>query len=410
MNFEQALEQANLAMEEYSKKHSPIAEKNLAKVLDAMRELKISDSHLKGSTGYGYGDVGRDTLEEVFAKVFKAEEVLMRQQIVSGTHAISLALMSNLLPNDELLYVGEPYDTLQTTIGLNGHVPGSLMELGVTYREIDFDFDAPDANLIVNSISEKTKILAFQRSRGYNWRPAFKLDVLEKMIAAVKAKFPNVIIFVDNCYGEFVYDVEPIELGADMIAGSMIKNMGGGLAPCGGYIAGRADLIERAAARLTAPGIGKEVGPSLEPQKIFYQGLFYAPMVVHEALCSAEYTAALMDALGFEVSPKVGETRSDIVEAIKFGREDMLLAFIRGIQKYSPIDSYVRPDPWDMPGYSSQVIMASGAFIAGSSIELSADAPVIEPYITYFQGGISRFHGKIAVANTMKDMKEAGLF
>lgn len=400
---------ADETMQKFSLQHAPVVEKNFSKVLDAMRAARISENHLKGSTGYGYGDVGRDALEEVYAAVLGAEACLLRQQIVSGTHAISLALLGNLLPGDELLYVGSPYDTLQKIIGLQGETPGSLLESGVSYREVDFDFANPQAEQIVRAIGPKTRILAFQRSRGYAWRPALDIGLLRGLIAVVRQRYPQVIVFVDNCYGEFVGEEEPLQAGADLIAGSLIKNPGGGIAPCGGYIAGRKDLVERAAARLTAPGIGAEVGCSLMPQRVFYQGLFLAPQIVGEALCGAVFTAAIMENLGFEVSPRIGAVRADIVEAIKFGRRDLLLAFCRGIQKYSPVDSYARPDPWDMPGYTDQVIMASGSFVSGSSIELSADAPVREPYIAYFQGGLSRFHAKLAVCRTLQDMQDDGL-
>lgn len=414
MSITEAAALAEQTMQEFSLRHAAVAEKNFAKVLDAMRAAHISENHMKGSTGYGYGDVGRDALEEVYAKVLGAESCLLRQQIVSGTHAISLALLANLLPGDELLYVGTPYDTLQKIIGLQGETPGSLLESGALYREVDVNFnalsDAVQVQKIVDAIEPQTKILAFQRSRGYAWRPALNMDVLRDIIVAVRQRYPEIIVFVDNCYGEFVSDVEPLEVGADIIAGSLIKNPGGGIAPCGGYVAGRSDLVERAAARLTAPGIGAEVGCSLMPQRVFYQGLFLAPQIVSEALCGAVFTAAMLENLGFQVSPRPRDVRSDIVEAIQFGRRALLLEFCRGIQKYSAVDSYARPDPWDMPGYTDQVIMASGSFVSGSSIEISADAPVREPYIAYFQGGLSRFHAKIAVCRTMQDMQDAGLF
>lgn len=409
MSIKEAAVLAEQTMQEFSLRHAPIVEKNFARVLDAMREARISENHMKDSTGYGYGDVGRDALEEVYAAIFGAEACLLRQQIVSGTHAISLALLANLLPGDELLYVGSPYDTLQKIIGLHGETPGSLLESGALYREVDVDFNDLRADVIVDAIGPQTKILAFQRSRGYAWRPALDMEVLRGIIAAVRQRCPDIVVFVDNCYGEFVSDVEPIEVGADLIAGSLIKNPGGGIAPCGGYVAGRRDLVERAAARLTAPGIGAEVGCSLMPQRVFYQGLFLAPQIVGEALCGAVFTAAMLQNLGFQVSPRPDEMRSDIVEAVQFGRRDLLLEFCRGIQRYSAVDSYARPDPWDMPGYTDQVIMASGSFVSGSSIEISADAPVREPYIAYFQGGLSRYHAKLAVCRTLQDMQDAGL-
>lgn len=407
--LQQAAEVAERAMNEFAARYAPLAEKNFARVLDAMRHHKISENHLRDSTGYGYGDVGRDTLEQVYADIFGAEACLMRQQIVSGTHAISLALLGNLLPGDELVYVGEPYDTMQKVIGLQGETPGSMMEMGVTYRQLEFDFANPTAEQLVDKIGAKTKILAFQRSRGYAWRPALSVNDMAELFAAVKATHPDVIIFVDNCYGEFVEEKEPTQVGADLIAGSLIKNLGGGIAPCGGYVAGRADLVERAACRLSCPGIGAEVGPALLASRVFYQGLYFAPLVVQEALCGAEYTAAFCRELGFGTSPDVATKRADIVQMIQFNDPDKLIAFCRGIQKYSPVDSYVQPEPWDMPGYTDQVIMASGSFISGSSIELSADAPIRKPYIAYFQGGVNRYHAKIAVQRTFADMAEQGL-
>ncbi len=407
--LKQAEQQAEQAMQQFALRYAPLAEQNFARVLDALRANKISENHLQGSTGYGYGDVGRDALENVYAEVLGAEACLLRQQIVSGTHAITLALLGNLRPGDELLYVGRPYDTLCKVIGLQGEAAGSLLESGALYREIDFDFEQPDVNAIISAIQPQTKILALQRSRGYAWRPALSPALLQQIITAVHNVRPELIVFVDNCYGEFVCANEPMAWGADLIAGSLIKNPGGGIAPGGGYVAGRQRLVERAAARLTAPGIGAEVGSSLLAQRVFYQGLFMAPLVVQEALCGAEFTAALFNSLGFAVSPLPGENRSDIVEAIQLGSPELLLAFCQGIQKYSPVDSYVRPEPWDMPGYTDQVVMASGAFISGSSIELSADAPVRPPYIAYFQGGLNRFHAKIAVTRTVQDMLKAGL-
>ena len=402
--IDKAAAQAEQAMQQFALAYAPVAEKNFAKVLDAMRAAKISENHLQGSTGYGYGDVGRDALEAVFAQVMGAEACLLRQQIVSGTHAITLALLGNLLPGDELLYVGRPYDTLCKVIGLQGETPGSLLESGVQYREVDFDFAKPNPAQIVAALQPQTKILALQRSRGYAWRPALSLGLLAEIIKAVHQARPEIIVFVDNCYGEFVCEQEPTELGADLIAGSLIKNPGGGIAPGGGYVAGRADLVERAAARLTAPGIGAEVGSSLLGQRVFM-----APLVVQEALCGAVFTAAMFEALGFAASPSSTETRSDIVEAICLEKPELLLAFCQGIQKYSPVDSYVRPEPWDMPGYTDQVVMASGAFVSGSSIELSADAPMRPPYIAYFQGGLNRWHAKLAVCRTLQECWQAGL-
>lgn len=408
--LDQLIEQAACKMQEFGAKRAAVEEANFAKVLAAFRDCRVSEINLKTTSGYGYGDVGRDTLEEIYAHVFRGEAALMRQQIVSGTHAIALALMSNLLPGDELVYVGTPYDTLHKAIGDLGDEPGSLIEMGVKYREIDFDFEKFDLQQIADGINENTKILAIQRSKGYNWRKSLSVAEIGEIIKAAKAACPQVIVFVDNCYGEFVEDKEPLEVGADYMAGSLIKNPGGGLAPCGGYIVGRADLVDRAAARLTCPGIAKEVGASLGDQRLFYQGLYMAPQIVGEALRSAVFAAALMEGLGFEVLPAADDERSDIIQGIKWGREDLLLAFCQGIQKYSPVDSFVTPLPWDMPGYTSQVIMAAGTFVAGASIELSCDAPVVPPdYNLYFQGGLSRYHGKVAIGNTVRDMLEKGL-
>lgn len=411
MDLDLMIEQAYQKAEEYGRKRTNIEEKNFAKVLNAFRDCRVSEINLKTTTGYGYGDVGRDALEEIYAKVFCGERALMRQQIVSGTHAIALALMSNLLPGDELVYLGTPYDTLHKAIGDQGDDPGSLIEMGVKYREIDFDFEKFDLSQVTDGITESTKILAIQRSKGYNWRKSLFVDEIGQIIKAAKSKKPDLIVFVDNCYGEFVEDKEPLEVGADYMAGSLIKNPGGGLAPCGGYIVGRSDLVERAACRLTCPGIAGEVGASLGDPRLFYQGLYLAPQIVGEALRSAVFAAALLEEMGFEVLPKADDERTDIIQGIKWQREDLLLAFCQGIQKYSPIDSFVTPLPWDMPGYSSQVIMAAGTFVGGASIELSCDAPVIAPdYNLYFQGGLSRYHGKIAIGNTIRDMMEKGMF
>ena len=410
MNLNVSIENAARKMDEFGAKRAKVEEANFAKVLNAFRKCRVSEINLKTTSGYGYGDVGRDTLEEIYAEVFCGEAALMRQQIVSGTHAIALALMSNLLPGDELVYVGTPYDTLHKAIGDLGDEPGSLIEMGVKYREIDFDFEKFDLQQIKDGINDNTKIMAIQRSKGYNWRKSLSIAEIGQIIEAAKSAYPDVIVFVDNCYGEFVEDREPLEVGADYMAGSLIKNPGGGLAPCGGYIVGRADLVDRAAARLTCPGIAKEVGASLGDQRLFYQGLYLAPQIVGEALRSAVFAAALLEDLDFEVLPKADDERTDIIQGIKWGREELLLAFCQGIQKYSPIDSFVTPLPWDMPGYTDQVIMAAGTFVSGASIELSCDAPVVPPdYNLYFQGGLSRYHGKIAIGNTVRDMIEKGL-
>jgi cystathionine beta-lyase family protein involved in aluminum resistance len=383
---------------------------NLNKILTSFRRHRISELHLMSSTGYGYNDVGREGLEEVYAEIFQGEDALVRHQVVSGTHAITLCLFGNLLPGDELLAVGKPYDTLTKLIGSEQKEAGTLRELGIKYREFPFDEDGSvNVNALVESITPETRMVSLQRSKGYQWRPSLTIEEISNVTKILKRKWPNLIIFVDNCYGEFVEEREPLEAGADLIAGSLIKNPGGGIAPCGGYIVGRKDLVDRAAARLTAPGIGKEIGPSLGNNRLFYQGLFNAPHVVGEALWGAIFTASLCLELDFEVMPLPDERRTDIIQAIKLRNRERVNAFCRGIQCYSPIDSHVTPEAWDMPGYDDQVIMAAGAFIQGSSIELSADAPMREPYIVYMQGGTSRQHVKLAVTETVKDMIRAGL-
>jgi len=384
---------------------------NLNKILTAFRKYRISDLHLQSSTGYGYNDVGREGLEAVYAEVFQGEDALVRHQIVSGTHAITLCYFGNLFPGDELLAVGKPYDTLHKVIGSNKKELGTLRELGIKYREFPLENDGSiNHDALIRAISPETKMVSLQRSKGYQWRPSLTIEEISKIVQAIRIKWPNIIVFVDNCYGEFVEDREPLEVGADLIAGSLIKNPGGSIAPCGGYIVGRKDLVERAAARLTAPGIGKEIGPSLGNNRLLYQGLFHAPHIVGEALWGAVFTAALCKGLGLDVMPLPDGKRTDIIQAIRMGNRERVIAFCRGIQGYSPIDSHVTPEAWDMPGYDDQVIMAAGAFVQGSSIELSADAPMREPYNVYMQGGTSRQHVKLAVSETIKDMINSGLF
>lgn len=383
---------------------------NLNKVLTTFRKHRISELHMQSSTGYGYNDIGRDGLEKVYADIFQGEDALVRHQIVSGTHAISLSLFSNLFPGDELLIVGKPYDTLSKVIGTDKKEPGTLRELGIKYREFPLEEDGfVNIDALVESISPQTKMVSIQRSKGYQWRPSLTIDNMAKIIQGIKNKRSDIIVFVDNCYGEFVEEKEPLEVGADLIAGSLIKNPGGAIAPCGGYIVGKGDLVERAAARLTAPGIGKEIGPSLGNNRLFYQGLFNAPHIVGEALWGAVFTAALCRELGIEVMPLPEEKRTDIIQAIKLGTRERVLAFCQSIQRYSPVDSHVIPEAWDMPGYEDQVIMAAGAFVQGSSIELSADAPMREPYIVFMQGGTSRQHVKLAVTETIKEILNKGL-
>ena len=387
-----------------------MAEAGQLKVLAAFKRAKISDAHFAGTTGYGYDDIGRDALEAVYADIFKAEDALVRPQIVSGTHAINLALSGNLRPGDELLSpAGALYDTMDQIIGIRD-CPGSLKEYGISYRQVDllpdngFDFDG-----IKKAINEKTKLVTIQRSRGYSSRPSFTIDKIEELISYIRGIKPEVIIMVDNCYGEFVEEREPIEAGADMVVGSLIKNPGGSLAPCGGYIAGSTKCVENAAYRLTSPGLGKETGATLNSMKSFLQGLFMAPTVVSSALKGAIFAAACYEKLGFKTFPASSEKRTDIIQAIELRSPEALLKFCEGIQAASPVDSFVTPVADDMPGYESKVVMAAGAFIQGASIELSADGPMREPYNVYFQGGVTWPHVKIGIMNTLQVMKDAGI-
>ncbi|MDP4092038.1 MAG: methionine gamma-lyase family protein [Bacillota bacterium] len=387
------------------------AEYNQLKVIKAMQDNNLSDTHFAGTTGYGYDDRGREVLDSVYASVFKAEDALVRHQIVSGTHALALCLFGNLRPGDQLLSItGKPYDTLEEVIGIRGEGGGSLKEFGITYRQLELTNDnSIDYNALPDVITDKTKMVMIQRSRGYCWRPSIKIVDIEKAINIIKNINKDVIVMVDNCYGEFVEDREPTEAGADIVAGSLIKNPGGGLAPTGGYIAGKSLYVKKAAERLTTPGVGKKVGSSLGNNRLMFQGLFMAPHVVGESLKGAVFCAALMKMLGFETSPFTEEKRSDIIQAVKFGNPDSLIAFCQGIQKGSAVDSFVTPEPWDMPGYDSPVIMAAGAFIQGSSIELSADAPIKEPYIAYMQGGLVYEHVKLGVLIAIQNMMDRGI-
>lgn len=388
-----------------------IKEYNQIKVIKAMQKNNLSDSHFAGTTGYGYDDRGRDVLDAVFADVFKAEDALVRHQIVSGTQALALCMFGNLRPGDELLSVtGKPYDTLEEVIGIRGEGGGSLKEFGISFKQVNLLIDGGiDLNGIKEALNEKTRMVLIQRSRGYEWRPSIKIDEIERTIKYIKSINPDLIVLVDNCYGEFVEEKEPIEAGADLAAGSLIKNAGGGLAPTGGYIVGKESYVKKAAYRLTSPGLGKKVGASLGHNRLLFQGLFMAPHVVAESLKGAVFCAALMKRLGFETSPLIAEKRGDIIQAIKFNDPDSLIAFCQGIQKGSPVDSYVLPQPWDMPGYDSPVIMAAGAFIQGASIELSADAPIKPPYIAYMQGGLVYEHVKLGVLISIQMMIEKGI-
>lgn len=388
-----------------------VREYNQLKVIKAMQDCRLSDSHFAGSTGYGYGDRGREVLEEIYTQVFKAEDALVRQQIVSGTHALTIALFGNLRPGDELLSVtGKPYDTLEEVIGIRENNEGSLKEFGITYRQVDLLADGKvDFEGIKAAINKKTKMIMIQRSRGYSWRNALKINDIKEIISFVKNIKNDVIVLVDNCYGEFLEQQEPVEAGADLVAGSLIKNPGGGLAPTGGYVVGKRAYVNNAACRLTSPGIGKEVGASLDVNRLFFQGLLFAPHVVAESIKGAIFTSAIMKKAGFEVSPDVNDPRGDIIQAIKFNNPESLILFCQGIQKGSPVDAYVTPEPWEMPGYDSQVIMAAGGFIQGASIELSADAPIKPPYIAYMQGGLVYETVKLGVTKALQLMKERGI-
>ena len=387
-----------------------IAEYNQAKVLSAMHKNRLNATHFNLSSGYGYDDEGRDNLERVYADVFHTEAALVRPQITCGTHALAVALSANLLPGDELLSpVGAPYDTLEEVIGIRPS-PGSLREYGVSYRQVEllpdggFDYDGIRA-----AIHEKTKLVTIQRSKGYATRPSFSAEEIGKLIAFCKSCKPDIICMVDNCYGEFVEEKEPLEVGADMIVGSLIKNPGGGLAPIGGYIVGKKECVENAAYRLTSPGLGKEVGASLGVIQSFYQGFFMAPTVVSGALKGAVFAANIYEKLGFSVIPNGTESRHDIIQAVTFNNPDAMIAFCEGIQAAAPVDSYVTPEPWAMPGYDSDVIMAAGAFVQGSSIELSADGPIKPPYAVYFQGGLTWYHAKLGILMSLQKLKERNL-
>lgn len=387
-----------------------IAEANQLKVIAAMQKNRVAANHFNLSTGYGYDDEGRDTLERVYADCFGAEAALVRPQITCGTHALALALGANLLPGDELLSpVGGPYDTLEEVIGIRESV-GSLKEYGVSYRQVDLLPDGSfDTDKICAAINKKTKLITIQRSKGYATRPSFSVAQIGELIALCKQCKPDVICMVDNCYGEFTELIEPVNVGADLMVGSLIKNPGGGLAPTGGYICGRADLIERCARRLTAPGLGREVGANLGLLTQFYQGFFLAPTVVSSAVKGAVFAAKCYEKLGFRVIPGASEARHDIIQAVELGSREGMIAFCKGIQAAAPVDSYVTPEPAPMPGYDSDVIMAAGAFVQGSSIELSADGPTRPPYAVYFQGGLTWYHAKLGILMSLQKMLEAGL-
>lgn len=387
-----------------------VAEYNQLKVIHAMQKCKVSEACLYSTTGYGYNDLGRDTLEQVYAACFGTEDALVRPQIACGTHALATALSGNLRPGDELLSpVGKPYDTLEEVIGIRPS-NGSLAEYGVTYRQVDLKEDGSfDYEGIRAAINEKTRLATIQRSKGYQTRPTLSVTRIGELISFIKSIKPDVICMVDNCYGEFVEKIEPSDVGADMIVGSLIKNPGGGLAPIGGYIAGREDLIENCGYRLTSPGLGKEVGASLGVMQSFYQGFFLAPTVVNSAVKGAVFAANIYERLGYGVIPNGTESRHDIIQAVELGSAEGVIAFCKGIQAAAPVDSYVSPEPWAMPGYDSDVIMAAGAFVQGSSIELSADGPIKPPYAVYFQGGLTWPHAKLGILKSLQNMIDAGV-
>ena len=367
-----------------------ISEENTLKVLTAMRECKVSDIHFNTSSGYAYDDIGRSKLEELYAKVFAAESALVRTQFVSGTHALATVLFGILRPGDKIISLtGTPYDTMQTVIGYTASSSGSLKEYGILYDELPLNEGRVDVERIADVLDERTKMVLIQRSRGYSKRPTLLIEDIREICNQVHRLRPDCICFVDNCYGEFVESLEPTQAGADIMAGSLIKNPGGGLAPTGGYIVGREDLVELASYRLTAPGMGAELGASLVNNRLFFQGLFLAPHVVSQALKGALFAAGIFEKLGYTTYPRISDERGDIIQAIELGTAEKLVAFCGGVQKYSPVDSFVKPEPWDMPGYTDQIIMAAGTFVQGASIEFSADGPLRSPYNVYLQGGLT---------------------
>lgn len=387
-----------------------VAEFNQMKVLKAMQDNRLSDVHFAATTGYGYNDMGRDTLEKVYADVFKTEDALVRPQLISGTHALTVALSGNLRPGDEILSpVGKPYDTLEGVIGITP-TKGSLAEFGISYAQVDL---LPDGSFdwegIKAAIKPNTKLATIQRSKGYASRPTLSVQRIGELIRFLKEQKPDIICMVDNCYGEFVDTIEPTEVGADLCVGSLIKNPGGGLAPIGGYIVGKTEYVENSAYRLTAPGLGKEVGATLGIIASLFQGLFLAPQVVSGALKGAIFAANIYERLGYQVIPNGSEDRFDIIQAVTLNSPEAVIAFCKGIQAAAPVDSYVSPEPWAMPGYNCDVIMAAGAFVQGSSIELSADAPIKPPYTVFFQGGLTWYHAKFGILMSLQKLSEQGL-
>lgn len=398
------------SLQERFKEIDALSEFNQLKVIRAMQKNHVSEACLLGTTGYGYNDLGRETLEKVYADIFHTEDALVRPQITCGTHALALALMSNLRPGDELLSpVGKPYDTLEEVIGIRPS-RGSLKEYGISYQQVDLLPDGSfDYENIKKAINEHTRMVTIQRSKGYQTRPTLSVARIGELISYIKDIKPDILCMVDNCYGEFTETLEPSDVGADLVVGSLIKNPGGGLAPIGGYLAGCKECIDNAAFRLTSPGLGKEVGASLTALPSFYQGLFLAPNVTANALKAAIFAANIYERLGYQVVPDSTESRHDIIQAVTFGKPEGVIGFCEGIQAAAPVDGYVTPEPWDMPGYDSQVIMSAGAFVSGSSIELSADGPMKEPYAVYFQGGLTWQHGKFGILMSLQKLVEKGV-
>lgn len=388
-------------------KFAAVAIYNTEKVLTAFRECRLSDFHFHGTTGYGYDDAGREKLDEVYAHVFRAPSALVRPHFVSGTHTLATVLLSLLRSGDELLSVaGTPYDTMQSVIGIKGDAPGNLLSIGVHYREVDTVNGAYDLGGISEAVTAKTKVALIQRSRGYSSRNPLSISDIEKIIHVIKEKNPQTICFVDNCYGEFTEEKEPYEVGADILGGSLIKNMGGGLAPTGGYIVGREDLVQLAANQMTAPGLGNEMGSYTPGYRLYFQGLFMAPHIVSQALMGAEFAAAVFAQLGFKVTPQVGAKRTDLIQSIELQSGDNMCKFCEGLQAYSPVDGYVRPIPGELPGYTDPIIMACGAFSQGSSIELSADGPIRPPYTIYLQGGLVFEHNILGIMGAARKLVE----
>lgn len=409
-NILKASEKAIKKTEKEFKKIDEITDFNQQKVISAFIKHGVSESHFTSTTGYGYGDRGRETLDKIWADVFGAEDALVRHNFTCGTHTLATALFGVLRPGDKMLCVtGTPYDTIHGVIGISGEGMGSLKDFGVLYDEVPLKNDRLDYDAIKEAVDDSVTMVYIQRSRGYELRPSLLISEIEKVVQIAKSKNPDVIVMVDNCYGEFVQKQEPCDVGADLIAGSLIKNAGGGMARTGGYIAGRKDLVEKCAYRLTTPGLGKEVGATIGMNRELYMGLFYAPHTVGEALKSAVYIAALFSGFGFDTTPAFDAERGDIVQSLGLGNEKRLVAFCQGIQSGSPIDSYLSPEPWDMPGYDSKVVMAAGAFTMGSSIELSADAPIREPYYAWIQGGLTFHSAKLCALLAAQKMLDGGL-